>query len=401
MKVINGICLLMIGAVTSVSAQNVMTSSPYSMFGIGEISTGIYGSNVGMGSVAYGMRGKALLNIDNPAALTGLDSIRLIAETSGFLKNEYISSNGASNRTFTGNVSSFTMGSRIVPFWYLAVGLKPYSSMGYYFKSEQPLEGAPGSYYESTFEGSGGLSKLHLSNAFSLPYGFSVGINTSYIFGNLNQSETQSSTSVSQTQYVQQFYADFGAQYQRRLSKNHTLTLGAVYGYKQKIKLDGTKLITTSLSETESSVKNTTQYLPAFYGIGAALQYKKLTHALDYTFQEYSVLTSTDSRIKFRDTHELRYGISYDPEGFSSEPFWKRTSYKAGLSVGTPYMKVKGNSGIDWRATLGLGFPVNAGRITTSFYYEQMNLNNNALSRRVFGFVISYTLSERLFRVKL
>lgn len=263
------------------------------------------------------------------------------------------------------------------------------------------MEGEPGSFYTSTFEGSGGLSKVHLSNAFLLPLNLSFGINTSFVFGNLKQSETQNSMSVSQTQYVQQFYADFGLQYQRRLSKHHELTIGAIYGYKQKIKLDGTKVITTSLSETEQSKRKVTQYLPAFYGVGASLHYKKLTYALDYAFHEYSSLISDDSRIKFVDTHELHTGVSYDPEGFSSQSFLKRTSYKAGFSVSTPYMKIKGNSGIDWRATLGLSFPVNSGKITTSFYYEQMQLNSNALSRRVVGVVVSYTLSERLFRVKL
>ncbi|MDD3062440.1 MAG: hypothetical protein PHX50_06305 [Massilibacteroides sp.] len=400
MRVIKSIGLLLI-VVTQLSAQNVMTSSPYSMFGVGEISTGIYGSNAGMGGVAYGMQGKALLNTDNPAGLTGLDSMKLIVETSGFVKNEYYNSNGASNRAFTGNASAFTLGGRIMPRWYTAVGLKPYSSVGYYFQSDQPLEGSPNSYYTSVFEGNGGLSKVFLSNALLLPFHLSVGVNVSYIFGNLEQSETQNEMSVSQRQYAQQFYADFGVQYQRRLSKKALLRVGAIYGYKQKISLEGTTTITTSLSETEESEKNTTQYLPAFYGIGAALQYKNITHALDYTFQEYSDLVSDDNRIKFQDTHELRYGISYDPEGFSSEPFWKRTTYKAGLSVGTPYMRIKGNNGIDWRVTLGLSFPLHSGKITTSFYYDQMQLNNNAFSRRVIGLVISYTLSERLYRVKL
>ncbi|MDD4659844.1 MAG: hypothetical protein PHF73_04150, partial [Massilibacteroides sp.] len=59
------------------------------------------------------------------------------------------------------------------------------------------------------------------------------------------------------------------------------------------------------------------------------------------------------------------------------------------------------NNGIDWRITLGLSFPLHSGKITTSFYYDQMQLNNNAFSRRVIGLVISYTLSERLYRVKL
>lgn len=401
MRVINCLCLLMMSAVTYVSAQNAMTASPYSMYGLGEMSTGIYGSNAGMGGVSYGMRGKALLNTDNPAGLTGLDSVRLVVETSGFLKSEYFKSNGSTHDAITGNVSAFTLGARIVPRWYMAAGIKPYSSVGYYFQSVEPIEGMPGSYYSSAFEGSGGLSKAHLSNALLLPYGFSAGVNVSYIFGNLKQSESQSSMSFSQTQFADMIYADFGIQYQRLVGKEKKLVLGAVYGYKQKITLDGTKVINTGTTSTEEKVKNRTQYLPAFYGFGASLILKKQTHAFDYGFKEYSVLKTDDSRIKFHDAHEFKYGFSYDPEGFPSDVVWKRMSYKAGLIVSTPYMHVSGNGGVNWRATLGVGFPVNAGRVTTSFYYEQLNLNNNALYRQTVGFVVSYTLSERLYRIKL
>ena len=35
-----------------VTGQNVMTSSPYSMFGVGEIMTGLSGSNTAMGGVS-------------------------------------------------------------------------------------------------------------------------------------------------------------------------------------------------------------------------------------------------------------------------------------------------------------------------------------------------------------
>ena len=66
MKVIKHLTLFLLLTVT-VNAQNIMTSSPYSMFGIGEIVTGLYGSNSAMGGVSTGMRGTWLLNTENPA----------------------------------------------------------------------------------------------------------------------------------------------------------------------------------------------------------------------------------------------------------------------------------------------------------------------------------------------
>ena len=74
-------CLLM---AASASAQNTMTSSPYSMFGLGEMASGLYGQNTSMAGVTVGMREGMLMNIENPAGLTALDSCKLFAEASAF-----------------------------------------------------------------------------------------------------------------------------------------------------------------------------------------------------------------------------------------------------------------------------------------------------------------------------
>ena len=55
MKAINCITFFLLITLKA-QAQNVMTSSPYSMFGIGELESGLYGQNAAMGGVSYGMR---------------------------------------------------------------------------------------------------------------------------------------------------------------------------------------------------------------------------------------------------------------------------------------------------------------------------------------------------------
>lgn len=400
MKVIKYILLSLL-LISKAFGQNVMTSSPYSMFGLGEIANGLYGQNTAMGGVAYGMRNASLLNVENPAGLVGVDTCRLLAEVSAFLKREQYKSGGNSNDAFTGNVSAVTLGGRIIPRWYVAVGLTPYSSVGYYFKSTQPLEGTPSSIVNSTFEGDGGLSKVSLTNAILLPGNFSLGVNLNYIFGNLIQKEAQETMSIKQNMYTQSFYADFGLQYQRRLNKEMYLTLGAVYGYEQQLKIENKITLTTSSSETETTKKKTNQYLPQFMGIGGALQYKRWTYALDYTLREYSVLTSGDSRVKFTDAHEIRSGVSFLPSVFLSEGYWKRVTYKAGVNISTPYYKISGKDGLIWRASIGMGLPVQNGQINAAFFYDRLKMQGNTLQRDIIGFTVSYTLSERFYKTKL
>lgn len=68
------------------------------MFGLGEMASGLYGQNTSMAGVTVGMREGILMNIENPAGLTALDSCKLFAEASAFVKNERYRSDGSSSK---------------------------------------------------------------------------------------------------------------------------------------------------------------------------------------------------------------------------------------------------------------------------------------------------------------
>lgn len=383
------------------AAQNSMTSSPYSMFGIGEIASGLYGQTTAMAGVSIGMRERMFMNLENPAGLTALDSCTLLAEASAFAKSEHYQSGGSSNNAFTGNFSAFAVGGRIRPRWYASAGVTPYSFVGYYFTSQEEVEGTPGSYYTSTYEGNGGLSKAYLSQAYQLTKHFSVGVNLNYIFGNMTQTETQGSMIVTREMSGSSFHADLGLQYHRMVGRETFLTVGAVYGYKQGITLKNTQTVKGSTTETEYKKKKVQQYLPQYIGVGASVEHKKMTYGLDYMFRQYSALSSGDSRVTFSDAHEWKLGLCYFPDGYSSGSYWKRVSYKMGVSVSTPYMRLNGQSGLGYRVSAGLGLPVLNGRINAALYYDHLQLRADALRRGIIGFTVTYTLGERFHKVKL
>lgn len=401
MKAIKLTLLLISFSTFGMYSQNVMTSSPYSMFGIGETDAGMYGANSAMGGVSVGMRGTRLINTANPASLTALDSCRLIADVSAFGKFESYHSKGADNNAFTGNLARFAMAGRIIPRWYAAVGVAPYSSVGYYFKTLQSLEGSPDSYYYSTFTGDGGLSKVYMSNAFKITPALSVGANVDFIFGNITQSEEQSTMSVSEKMFGTTISGSLGMQYHKQLSRESSLTLGATYGFKQKIYMERTKTVAESSTSTVSKMKKANQTLPQSIGIGASYVNKKMTYGLDYLFKQYGQLTSSDSRVTFHDSHEIRAGISYLPTIFSSSNFWKRTEYKFGIDISTPSMHLYQKKGYSYRINGGLGFPVNNGRINTAIFYDRLKLEGNTLDRSITGITVTYTISELFYKIKL
>lgn len=385
---------------SSSRAQN-MTSSPYSMFGIGTLETGTYGLNASMGGVAYGMRAGNLLNNDNPAALTALDSSRLVADVSAFASVELYDSKKQETSSLTGNFGRIALGARILKSWYAALGIVPYSSVGYCFQSDQPLEGTSSSFVTSTFDGSGGLSKLYLSNAFRITRHWSVGVNLSYIFGNLLQTETQSSMYVVQKMSGSSFYADGGIQYHIRLDKHTDLTVGVVYGYNQRLNFSHTVSAVSSSGGSTEKKRKVEQYLPEYYGIGAGVRYKKMVYGLDYALRRYSRLSSLSSTVGFRDMHELKAGVCYIPYSYSSTGYWNKVDYKAGLSVSNSYMRISGKDGVNLRLTLGAAFPLFSNSLGVALFYDRTTFSGNVLNKEALGLTLTYTLSERLYRVKL
>ena len=101
-------CLLI--ALKHIHFQVPMTSSPYSMFGLGEMASGLYGQNTSMAGVTVGMREGMLMNIENPAGLTALDSCKLFAEASAFVKNERYRSDGSSKQRIHRKFLRFLIG---------------------------------------------------------------------------------------------------------------------------------------------------------------------------------------------------------------------------------------------------------------------------------------------------
>ena len=120
-----------------------------------------------------------------------------------------------------------------------------------------------------------------------------------------------------------------------------------------------------------------------------------------YFFQQYTSLTSVDSRIEFQDVNECRVGICYFPNGYSSDGFWKQVSYKAGIDLSNSYMRINGSSGVSLRFNAGLGLPVFRGRINIGIFYDRLRLKKEILNRDVIGATLSLTLGEIFYRGKL
>lgn len=382
------------------NAQNT-TNSPSSMFGLGDLSTGEGGLYAGMGGVSMALRSTNFLSTANPASLTGIGSQKLLFNVGvmGAVK-EYSQSN-TSNTSFVGNVSNAGIGFRILPKWYGAVSLSPVSSVGYSIKLDQEVEGSPGSTISSQFEGEGGISKISFSNAFLITKHVSAGVNFSYITGDITEKEIQGSATIEEKSEKRAVYADFGLQYHYPLSADRSVTLGAIYGYSQRIAQDNSISVSSSSSSEyiDDDQRSVKQYLPAFYGFGAAYNSQRWIATAEYKYMDWSKMKSVKSGIKYDNQHKVSLGASYTVGNIYKLP--KQIMLGAGYY--NSYVVIKNEKPQNYYISAGMGFTMQNSS-TVSFgikYNDQFNVSASTQKERMFSLFLNVAFSERSYRSKI
>ena len=149
-------------SLSSSSFAQILTSSPYSRYGLGEINLQSFATPAGMGGtfIAYHQDTVApfFINIANPASLAG---IRLSTfELGGQAQFTKISSSATSINKRNINFSYGSVGFPLKRFGGAAFGIMPYSTVGYKItSSEEDINAGTMTYI---FQGDGGINKAFL-----------------------------------------------------------------------------------------------------------------------------------------------------------------------------------------------------------------------------------------------
>jgi hypothetical protein len=150
-------------------AQNpsvLTTVSPYSRYGIGDFQFNGGLINTAMGGGGIGLRNDSLIpqyiNLVNPASLTAHPLVNYeIGLTSNTVQVSNATSTGTFNRT---TLSHFSLAFPVTKYWGAAIGLVPYTSVGYNVAKDDTIADFGGVQYR--YEGAGGISQVFAANAF-------------------------------------------------------------------------------------------------------------------------------------------------------------------------------------------------------------------------------------------
>lgn len=383
----------------SVVAQN-NTNLPTSMYGVGELSTSDGGRYAGMGNIGIALNRAGFQNTLNPAAITRMDSTCFIFDVGASVSYARYSFQNDHSSSFMGNPNRFSIGCRILPRWYAMIGAAPYSSVGYMIQTEEEVEGMPGSYTYSLFEGSGGLYRCYLTNAFALTKRLSVGVNLGIILGTVTQSETQESAIVEYESSKRAFYADFGVHYEFNTTGSQKWAAGLVFA--PSLQINHENNLTYSNSSTSEGVDKSyhsrTQYLPMHIGTGISMTTERWVATADYNYLDWSRNTSSYTSMKYENQHKLNIGGTY----ITNPRLPRSTELMGGIGLSNSYINLRGGKMQYLEVSAGASFPIRHSYLSLgATWRKQINSRSSLMQESRFSVNLNITFGERISRSKL
>lgn len=418
-------------AASSVGAQNA-SNSPYSRYGFGLLNHRSNAAATQMSGTSLGFRDGNFLNANNPASYSAIDSLSLLFDVGITLQNGNFDENGQKINAKNSSLDYITAGFRLAPRLGLAVGISPFSTVGYEIHSSTSFNNNNTGDVVRTeqFHGDGGLHVAFLGLGWAPIPQLSLGVNAGYMWGELNNRSTVmfNDPSINRIQRIyhsnpHSYKLDVALQYEQHINKKHSLTLGAKYGWGHEMKGDA-QFYNQSTSGMQVvgdtvSVGNAFE-LPHTISAGIAWNYNdKLRLGVDYEWQKWKDIKSpqlgknnqfTVAKGHFNDLRRYSFGAEYIPNKHGISKV-KQIRYRVGAAYTSPYTRI--NTQNSWQdgpqhfeVSAGVGIPIinyhgyakNRCVLNIGASYERVAPKHNAfLKENYLRIHIGLTFNERWF----
>ena len=397
------------------SAQN--TSSPYSIIGLGDMEKSYFDRTSGLGYGGVDLSSDRYLLLSNPASLSFLMnpsySNPFYFEVAARYKNvNYSGSAITSNTTNQSNDLQFKkIAFAIKPKkrWGLSFGLMPFSSSNYSFSGIKKVQGGTFN-VDASYQGTGSTNLLYLSNSFLIAKNLSIGVQSSILFGQIDDKETVYSSitdsvlSTTRSLFLSTPYFKGGILYNLQFNKDLKFALGATGSLKTNVNADYQLTVKdgNTILKTVDEKRNNYTTLPIMGAIGLAATYKEnYTFVVDYTAQNWSSLKYQGTNYSLTNSSKVSAGLQYsnnvlvkDIKG-GKAGIYEKNSFQIGYYQSNSYLNIYGQPIKEWGITLGAGtqFARSGLGIQGTIDIGSRGTTNNGLIKENFtqvGLTISY-----------
>ena len=420
--------LTLVCAGATAVAQEIPTpqyNSPFSRFGLGDLTPEGYATQLGMGLIGQGYSDPHIANPVNPASLAslrfatyqvglGLSRERLRAgdvESTGLNGNlRYLSLAFTTRNTLNDLLDARTRKTRYA----MLFSLTPYSTQGYNIELDEQRAGV--GTVVNAFQGTGGFYRLRSGHALEIGRQLRIGAHASYLFGrtdartSVRTTDLPGASLVADTESLRArgFDLTLGGQYDFILARRDEvttklLTVGATATLTGDLQGTSRRLITRenvlSGRDTLFDEPMGDQRIEMPRGFGVGVYYRvvnKFALGADLSYQTWDRFRSSlrpDERL----TSGLRVGVGgeWTPDYQTFNKFHRIVRYRFGV-----YYEQDARPGVDADRglTLGFGLPVIRAREEMSYVNLSLNAGSlataGAIEQQYLRLLVGFTLTD-------
>ena len=388
------------------------TSSPYSLFGVGDVR--FRGSNeiISMGGVSV-FPDSIHLNVQNPASYSHL---KLTTFTlGGSLNAVKFKTNESSESANRSRMDYLGFGVPIGKKFGASFGLNPFSSSGYKIRTID-TENAIIRQYQAN----GGLNQVYLGLGYNVLKNLSVGANVNYNFGRL---ETDNILYIADAQFATQELNEsqlsgvtfnLGVMYNTKI--NEKVNLYSAFSYIPKSDLnsdearrllsiiyvgEGVPTVVDSLnfSYTDRKIKLPSKTTFSL-GIGENKKWLLGGEVALTGSNEFSSSLTNATNASYEDAIRYSVGGYYIPKYNSFNSYFERITYRGGFRYENTGLVIKNTAINDYAITAGAGLPINGSFSNVNVGLElgrRGTTTGNLIQENYFNLMISMSFSDLWF----
>ena len=401
--------------------------SPYSIFGIGDISKEGTAYNKSMGGVGIATRNRRVINYLNPAAITARDSLSFMADFGLQQSNNVYKQGNVKSAHNTFNIYDFVMTFPIYRSSAFMVGITPFSDVGYDFSSyekDQNIIGNTGNIMYDSF-GTGSVYQVFAGAGVTFWKRLSLGAEVIYYFGNIDKvtnmnysNSSYRSINSGSDMVVNGTTGKFGLQYEQKLGGDVSMIVGATYklgtkvkGYSTNYRYANQESVSDTLSFRVDTLGSANVRFADELGVGISFKGgEKWSAEFNYLRSDWSTSGmdtqagfSSIGESKFSSTvsHSFRAGFEFTPNRNDIRYYMRKCSYRAGFYYDKAYYKLDGHDVNSMGMTLGITLPIP--RLYNGISLgvdlgQRASTRYNMIRERYAMFVIGFNIHDLWFR---
>lgn len=346
------------------SFSQSISSSPYSLYGVGSVYDADFGIIPSIGSSGMALPSDTFINNLNPASLGYLPQNHFMFDIGGKVISTTYESGSKSESRNNFQFSHIALAFPVTKNSGFSVSLRPYSSAAFKISNlKLPIENSQDFYY-LTAVGSGGLNNFDFSYGYRFGKKLAVGASAAVLFGNTTDNRSflimNSITSIQKKTIYNGIRASLGAQYKI----DSTFTVATTFKLPTQIKAAKVQTVQTVTDEVITTVESNVAsdaddyYMPLEMGIGISKRFKNnLNMTLDYEKSLWSDSNQSELYGNFVNQDRFALGFTYSTKK-NIRKYWDRVHYATGVNFDTGYLEVDGKRVNNAAISVGLTLPI-------------------------------------------